>query len=170
MILRPPPYFECFASDWLAKEQFRIATMHERGLLFSMLCQVWVSASDSVPSGATALARLLGIDHSEVEFGLTERVLSFFESTNDGRLVCPELRDQKAGMLERRKERAAAGRKGGLNKKRSPTKAQLGSVAQAAPEVKRKETRREEANCAFKEEPSSLRADHSSWVAEYERH
>ena len=166
MILRPPPYFECFASDWLAKESFRLATMQERGLLFSMLCQIWVS--DSLPAPEAALSRLLGIDEVEVQGSLTERVLSFFETTNDGRLVCPELRDQKAGMLERRRERAAAGRKGGLKRPSSP-KAQLGSAARATPEMKRNEARREEANCAFKEEPS-LPPDHQSWVAEYERH
>lgn len=167
MILRPPPYFECFASDWLAKEPFRLSSMAERGLLFSMLCQVWIS--DSLPSSCKSLSRLLGIEQSEIEGSLTDRVLSFFESTNDGRLVCPELRDQKAGMLERRRERAAAGRKGGLNKKSSSAKAQLGSVAKAAPEMKRSETRREETNCAVKQEPS-LSSEDQSWVAEYERH
>ncbi len=36
MNLRPPPYWPCFASDWLAKEPFRLATLEERGLLFGI--------------------------------------------------------------------------------------------------------------------------------------
>lgn len=111
MNLRPPPYWPCFASDWLAKEPFRLATLEERGLLFTMLNQVWIG--DSVPDNLGHLARLLGLELKQVERGLTKRVLSFFETDGAGRLFCPELRDAKERMLARRQERTEAGKRGG---------------------------------------------------------
>jgi hypothetical protein len=71
--MRQPPAFQCYASDWLAKEEFRLMSLAERGLLFTMLCQVWVS--QSLPAGGHDLARLLGVEVNELSEGLTSGVL-----------------------------------------------------------------------------------------------
>ena len=108
--MRQPPAFQCYASDWLAREAFRLAGLDERGLLWTMLCQVWVS--DSLPTDPDDLARLLGLKNDEVARALTPRVLSAFDKTDDGRLVSSELASLKTDYLERHLERSRTGKKG----------------------------------------------------------
>lgn len=107
--MRAPPAFQMYASDTLSDENFKLATMAERGLYWSMLMQCWVS--DGVPSDRVELARVLGITLADVEQGLTKRVLSFFE-IEGSRLRRRELVEQKETMMLRRREQSRGGRSG----------------------------------------------------------
>lgn len=108
--MRQPPAFQCYASDWLARESFRLASLEERGLLFTMLCHVWVN--NSLPAEPESLARLLGDMPQTVSRALSERVLESFERDANGRLICPELASLKVEYLARHDERSRSGKRG----------------------------------------------------------
>ena len=117
--MRPPPAFQCYASDWLAKEEFRLMTLEERGLLFSMLCQTWVNGS--LPQDAESLAKLVGTDMASATRARTQLVLKAFRVGGDGRLVCPELDGLRSEYEARSRDRASAGRKGAQSRwKKAP--------------------------------------------------
>jgi len=111
--MRNPPAFQCYASDLLADENFKLASLTERGLAFTMFLQCWVS--DSVPADQIELAKVLGLSLGDIEAGLTPRVQRFFEGIG-GRLVRRELAEQKAAMMDRRKEQSLGGKKGAKSK------------------------------------------------------
>lgn len=148
--MRNPPAFQCYASDWLARESFRLATLQERGLLFTMLNQVWVS--DSLPENPAELAKLLGLSLDVVNSALTDRVLTHFQANGDGRLTCPELAELKSKYLSHHAERSAAGKRGAevrYRKRNEPYSlaiAEPSRVAIAAPEMNRVEQRRNESS------------------------
>lgn len=169
--MRPPPAFQCYASDWLAKEEFRLMTLDERGLLFSMLCQIWVSGS--LPREAEGLGRLLGTDSAATKRALTPDVLKSFQPNADGRLACPELDALRAEYEARKRERSNSGRKGAeakWHKSRKPTAetmaepmAEPSALAMATSEVRRAEVRRGELKGNA---PSArgLSEEHQVWV------
>lgn len=139
--MRPPPAWQCYASDWLAREDFRLASLEERGLLWTMLNQVWVS--DSLPCDSLELAALLGLPTDVVSKALISRVMSAFAPATNDRLICPELKAMKDDYLARRVERSRSGRKG-ANKRwqnEKPSMAQPSSSAMPTHEKKRAEQR-----------------------------
>jgi uncharacterized protein YdaU (DUF1376 family) len=108
--MRQPPAFQFYASDWLAREAVRLMSLEEFGLLCAMLAHAWVN--DSLPDNPDALARLIGHSPQSVAKSLTGFVLRFFQPDGHGRLVCPELVEQKANLQERHEERSRSGKKG----------------------------------------------------------
>jgi hypothetical protein len=93
----------------LADENFKLATLAERGLIWTICVQCWVS--DSAPADHGELAQVLGLGRPDLEAAFTARVLGFFVELN-GRLFREELREQKAQMMARREEQARGGRRG----------------------------------------------------------
>ena len=63
-ILRPAPAFQEYASDLLAKREFRMMTLAERGLLMTMRLECWVNKS--VPSSKSELALMFGVSEQEM--------------------------------------------------------------------------------------------------------
>lgn len=111
--------------------------------------QAWVSGS--MPEKQQELAALLGVPVADVTDNLTARVLSSFQVTDGGRLVCPELEALREEYVARREERSKAGKKGAeMRYRKSPVDssaiAQPAPVAIAAPEVSGAELRRGELN------------------------
>jgi len=139
--MRQPPAFQCYASDWLAREDFRLASLDERGLLWTMLNQVWVS--DSLPSDSSQLAMLLGLPTDAVSKALTSRVVKAFQLDATERLICPELKAMKDEYVTRRLERSRSGSRGANKRwqKEKRAMAQPSSPAIATPEKKRAEQR-----------------------------
>lgn len=107
---RKAPAFQEYASDTLANERFRVLSLAERGLLWSMRLQCWTNGA--VPGDPTALARLLGADVTELKENLTGGVLAFFIESEDGRLVDDELRSQREGYESRNAQQVEAGKLG----------------------------------------------------------
>ena len=174
MTSRQPPAFQCYASDWLATEGFKLASLAERGLLFTILCQEWVN--DSLPSDPASLARLVGLPIEDVKPALTPFVLAFFEKEGD-RLVCPELRAMKAQYLERREERSRSGRRGvqkrwsQAGKPHSSAIAQLSPSAIATPEMRREELNSEKTRRASTEKGPlvHLSLEDQKWTGDYDK-
>jgi uncharacterized protein YdaU (DUF1376 family) len=138
--MRNPPAFQCYASDSLASEEFKMASLEERGLVFTMIMQCWVSGS--VPRNPPELAKLLGLELVEVTRALNSRVLRFFEEEND-RLIRRELVEQKETMMERREQQSQGGKTGANRRwarKKRPIAKPLGNPSDtplSLPEEKR---------------------------------
>ena len=147
---RPSPYFQCFASDWIADEEYMLATLAERGLLSSIMNYCWVNGS--IPGDPYTMANLLRVAQDEINLddALIEKYVKPCPD-NNSRLHCPELDRQKAAFAERREKLAHGGRKGGLttqakNRDSSPPLSQASSVAKA-PEMNRDELNRNDLAC-----------------------
>jgi hypothetical protein len=170
--MRQPPAFQCYASDWLAKEEFRLMSLAERGLLFTMLCQAWVSRS--LPTRPQELARLLGVEVNEVSESLTSHVLKAFRRTPDDRLACPELDELRVAYETKRGERAKSGKKGARARwgeaagEKAQPMAQPSTSAMTTPEMRGDELSRHEGrgNASTGKAVDTPASDR--WVQEYE--
>jgi hypothetical protein len=111
--LRPPPAYQEYASDILAKEAFVLMEASERGLLWSVRLRCWVDGS--VPANHQELARVLGIELSEVEQGMTSKVIEFLapDPERPERWIVPELENYRAKLYESREKQRAGGSRGG---------------------------------------------------------
>lgn len=112
----PPPAFQLYASDMLASQFFKRASLVERGLLLTMLAEVWVNGT--VPADARQLALTLGISAQAVESAMGALVRAHFREAPQGegeepQLYSPDLEGQKQHLSERRRKLRAAGQKGG---------------------------------------------------------
>lgn len=173
---RPLPYFQCFASDWIAAEDYALMSVAERGLLFSMLNAAWVNGS--VPTSQTSLARIVQLDEQAVVEALTKRVLKWFAASTDdtSRLVCPELERQRAESIAFRENRAKAGQKGGQvtqsrNRARVIESSQASSTASSsakATEMNRDEMKRNELKRDASIEKIDWPEEHREWGNKYD--
>lgn len=168
--LRRPPSYQEYASDMLAMESVRLMHLAERGLLATMRLYVWVN--DTAPADPALLARVLGLDTSEVRAALTERVRSFFEPVPEApdRLYNVELARQMAQYLERSQERVESGRRGGKSAQQKRNRSQAQLVAQPEAQLKLAEKSRDEKSRAEKDRTELSGASRDSWVDDYERH
>lgn len=104
------PAFQLYAADLLADHRFRLMTMAERGLLLTMLCELWVNAS--LPALPASLARLLGVNVAGVEAALPA-VMPFFEQTSlngEMAIVSPQLEAYRSEVLTLREARSKGGK------------------------------------------------------------
>jgi hypothetical protein len=110
--MRPAPAYQEYASDVLAREEYKEMSAAERGLWHSMRLQCWVNRS--VPNDPVKLAALLHLDPEDVKRAYTPNVLSFFsrEGKDGHRLVCAELEDYRADQEAKREQKQFAGRAG----------------------------------------------------------
>lgn len=99
-----------YASDLMVNKSYRLMTIVERGMYFTLLCECW--ANGAVPKPPDDLAKWLGYPLAEIRVGLTERVLSFFIEES-GELKSPDLERYRSEVLERRAKMSAGGAKGG---------------------------------------------------------
>lgn len=113
------PAFQVYAFDLMAKRDYRLMTLAERGLLFSMLCECW--ANIDLPASPDELATLLG--KPDAEQALTNRVKKFFIES-DGLLRSPDIEAYRCEVLDARKRRSEGGKIGG---KKSAEKRKLAS-------------------------------------------
>ena len=173
---RPLPYFQCFASDWMAAEDYALMSIAERGMLFSMLNAAWVNGS--VPASSVNLARIIQLDERAVSDALTERVLKWFAaSINDpARLICPELERQRSESIAHRQKLTEGGRRGG-NATQAKYRGQAANSSEAssqasslakAPEMRCDEMKRDEVKRNASSERAELSAEHKKWLEDYE--
>ena len=108
--LRPAPAFQEYASDLLAKREFRLMTLGEKGLLMTMRLECWVNKC--VPSERSELAILFGQSEQEINTHLTPNVLRFF-MPDGANLICPELEAYRQNQEARNAALSEGGRNGG---------------------------------------------------------
>ena len=106
---RKPPAYQEYAATILADRNFRLMTLAERGLFFSMRLECW--QNNAVPATENDLAKYLGSELSETQQAFTTRVKSFF-TLNDGLFRCPELDDYRQHLDERKTKQSEGGKRG----------------------------------------------------------
>lgn len=165
---RKAPAYQEYAAPMLADKQFRLMSLEERGLLFSMRLECWVN--NDVPAQAESLAKYLGQNCDAVQRALTPQVLSFFKKQGSV-LICPELENYRQHLNERSARQSEGGKKGAakVNSASKAAKALIqstGAIPPSAspgkppthPQVSREQTG-----------PHSNSEDHEKWLDDYER-
>lgn len=107
---RPAPAYQEYASDILANAQYRMMTLSERGLLYTMRKECWVNGS--IPANPNDLASYLKFEVQEIQTCLSKKVLSFFKAQEES-LICPELEQYRQMLEDRNRKMSEGGKKGG---------------------------------------------------------
>jgi len=106
---RKPPAYQEYAATILADRNFRLMTLAERGLFFSMRLECWQNSE--VPAIENDLAKYLGYEVSEIQKALTLRVTSFF-NLNNSLFNCPELDDYRQHLEQQKARQSEGGKRG----------------------------------------------------------
>jgi len=114
---RPPPCFQMYASDMMAKTEYRIMTLADRGLLLTLLNELWVN--HNLPADPKILAKVLGFEIREIETSL--RAVMPFLMVDGDRLFSPELEDYRAHLASARKKMSDGGKRA-MENRRKPAK------------------------------------------------
>lgn len=117
---RKAPAYQEYAADVLSNREFRIATLAERGLIYTLRNECWVNGS--VPSDKEKLAKYLGVSIDAIETNLTASVMNQFVVVGEA-LRCPELDDYRNHLQDIREKQSKGGKKGALT-----TNAKFGKV------------------------------------------
>ena len=170
---RPPPAFQCYSSDFMAQESYAMASLSERGLLFSLLNHCWVNGS--APADITKLCKVLALDENDVRTAYGELVKQYLlpQAELSDRLVAPDFARQKAEMKIRRERQIEGGRRGGKttqeriggHKLASSLPSSLPPMSDKAPEMSRDEVRGVEKKRSVSEKGAI--AEHDEWLASY---
>jgi uncharacterized protein YdaU (DUF1376 family) len=106
---RKPPAYQEYAATILADKNFRLMTLAERGLFFSMRLECWQNSE--VPATENELAKYLGYAASDIQEALTTHVKAFF-TLNDGLFYSPELENYRQHLDERKTKQSKGGKQG----------------------------------------------------------
>lgn len=105
---KPPAYME-YAAAILANRDFRLMSLAERGLLYTIRLECWENIEVPVPHDQ--LAKYIGHDAAEVKSALTQRVKKFLHEKDDT-FVCPELDNYRQHLADIRTKRSEGGKSG----------------------------------------------------------
>lgn len=119
---RRPPAYQEYASDMLARFEYRTLTLSQRGLLYSMRLECWVNKF--LPDSPDVLARILGFEPAEIAAELPY-VMPFFECI-DGRIVSPELEGYRAQLAEHKQRQSDAAKATNAKRWGAKTRANAG--------------------------------------------
>ena len=162
------PAFQVYAFDLMAKRDYRVMTLAERGLLFSMLCECW--ANSEIPAAPDELAAMLG-KPGEVQGALTSRVVAFFEKTKTGTFLSPDLETYRRYVLEQRESMSKGGRKGGL--KRAENERQAREASSSPSKSSQATLKGRESELESESEPelakSGIISVDDPWLNDYEK-
>ena len=106
---RKPPAYQEYASELLANKHFRLMSLAERGLLYTLKLECW--ANISVPSKNEELAKYLSLTLNEFTDAYSARIQAFIEVKGDD-LRIPEIDDYRNHLNERREKQSTGGKKG----------------------------------------------------------
>lgn len=167
---RDPPAYQEYAANTLSKLPFRVMSLQDRGLLYTMRMECWVN--QRLPADPASLALVLGISVDEVEESLPSVML--FMAISEGFIVCPELENYRQSLIERREKQSQGGKTGAkiTNKKRSAT-GKPTSKATSKPQV----SRRGNDESLVQSRPEQNSQNHSNhqeeeldpWIVDYDK-
>ena len=111
--MRAPPAYQCYGSDFIASETYKLATSAERGLLFSLYNYLWVNKT--ISADHVKIARLLELSPEDTKALSSDLIAEHIAPTpaDAGRYCCPELDRQRAALEKRRELMSKGGHKGG---------------------------------------------------------
>lgn len=173
---REPPAYQEYAATMLANKDFRLMSLEERGLLFTMRLECW--QNKEVPTVASDLAKYLGCDFSAIQNALTPRVKSFFMQ-NDSSFFSPELEDYRCHLAQRRTKQSVGGKRGAdkVNSKQKTSKTRVSTSDAAMPSSTPQLPRQGKGGFLVKSNPEkqsqtqSVENDptHDTWINDYDR-
>ncbi|RYY90117.1 MAG: DUF1376 domain-containing protein [Chitinophagaceae bacterium] len=107
---RDAPAFQEYAANMMARTEYRLMSLAERGMLYTMRMECWVNRR--LPADPQKLSRVLGLDLDDVARVLPS-VMSFFAEV-DGQIHCPELDAYRAHIDAIREKQSKGGRQGAV--------------------------------------------------------
>ena len=110
---RKAPAYQEYAAPMLANRNFRLMTLAERGLFYTLRLECWENIQ--VPASNHELAKYLGCDVAEVEKAMTAHVKGFLLE-RDGLFTCPEIDDYRQHINERKAKQSEGGKRGAASK------------------------------------------------------
>ena len=110
---RKAPAYQEYAATMLANRNFRLMTLAERGLFYTLRLECWENML--VPASKHELSKYLGYDVAELEKAMTAHVKAFLLE-NDGLFTCPELDDYRQHLEERKNKQSEGGKRGAASK------------------------------------------------------
>ena len=105
---REPPAYQEYAAAMLANLGFRLLTLAQRGLLYTMRNECWVNLR--LPADPVSLAVVLGQPESEIADALPA-IMPFFAQA-DGYITCPELVAYRLKLDTNRQKQSEGGKAG----------------------------------------------------------
>jgi uncharacterized protein YdaU (DUF1376 family) len=115
---RDAPAYQEYPANFMARIQYRVMSLTERGLLLTLRHECWVNKQ--VPADPCTLARMLGYEVNEVSAALPA-VMPFFALAG-GCIVCPELDAYRAHLEGIRERQSQGGRQGAAKTNSKHTK------------------------------------------------
>lgn len=177
---RKPPAYQEYASAMLASKSFKLMSLVERGLLFTMRLECW--ENKDVPSDTKDLAKYLGCDYQEINSAMTTNLMSFF-TKKDNTLISDELENYRRHLEEIKIKQQQGGKAGaaitnGKNKRlkesaivNSSNDVQLKSAAQES-QLTRQDSRVSLVKLnqeQLSQDQFLVSDDKDPWIAEYDR-
>lgn len=177
---RKPPAYQEYASAMLASKSFKLMSLVERGLLFTMRLECW--ENKDVPSDTKYLAKYLGCDYQEINSAMTTNLMSFF-TKKDNTLISDELENYRRHLEEIKIKQQQGGKAGaaitnGKNKRlkesaivNSSNDVQLKSASQES-QLTRQDSRVSLVKLnqeQLSQDQSLVSDDKDPWIAEYDR-
>jgi uncharacterized protein YdaU (DUF1376 family) len=105
---RKPPAYQEYAASMMATTEYRVLTLSERGLLYTLRLECWVNGR--VPEDPSELAKLLGVNEAELRAALP-RVMFFFVN-HEKFIYSPELENYREFLSQVREKQSRGGKKG----------------------------------------------------------
>lgn len=106
---RPPPAYQEYAAHLLSDRTFRLLSLAQRGLYYTLKLECWVNGS--VPSDPAKLSAILGYSVAEISSFMPDLTKWFV--VKGGELISPELENYRAHLQDIQDKRKHAGAKGG---------------------------------------------------------
>ena len=169
---RKPPAYQEYAATMLADRNYKLMTLEERGLLYSMRLECWHNRD--LPSSLNDLAKYLGIEFEELNKAFSDRVKSFFKENNRS-LNCPELEDYRQHLVDIRLKQSKGGKQGAaiVNEKNKRIQAQLSNTSAGNPQAPQRVSRSSlvQLNEVKQSQDQSLDSgiNQDKWIDDYDR-
>lgn len=162
---RKPPAYQEYAAAMMAVREFKLMSLAERGLLYTIRLECWTNLV--VPQNSAELAKCLGFSESEMNVALTTNVKAFLKETGAD-YICQDLEDYREHLEEIRLKRVEGGKKGAALTNAQRRVNRESTVSQVA----RRDTRDSlgKLNLVKNSQPQSLEADviDNDFVNDYE--
>ncbi|MDP2786186.1 MAG: hypothetical protein Q8O38_16580 [Sulfurimicrobium sp.] len=121
---RPPPAFQEYAAATMASTHYRVMSLAERGLMYSMRLECWVNTG--LPENPATIAKILGFSFEDVKAALPG-VMPLF-ANHGGMIICPELEDYRAHLKGIREKQSNGGKRGAeITNSKQPTERKDGA-------------------------------------------
>lgn len=106
---RKPPAYQEYAASIMAKREFKLMSLAERGLLYTIRLECWENRI--IPNDPAKLAKYFGFSESEIGMAFTTNLKGFLKNTGVD-YVCPDLEDYREHLEQIRLKQSKGGKAG----------------------------------------------------------